>query len=154
MTKQEVQNRVSQNGKPLDLSKFSWDASTNTFSSPEYNLVFDFKGINYCTFKTGFGCIFNTDSGCTFNTDSDCTFNTGSRCTFNDIKERCVLVRRDIFGTFVLPLNKSIKLNDYNISGFIEINKEPEIELIIEINGKESKLSDISEETLIKLRNI
>ena len=33
MNKKEVQQRVLQNGKPLDLDKFEWDEKTNTFSS-------------------------------------------------------------------------------------------------------------------------
>jgi len=82
---------VTQNGKPLDPSKYNWDENTKTFSTKENNLVLDFLCILNCTFKTGFNCTFNTGSGCTFNTglnctfntDSDCTFNTGSGCTFN-----------------------------------------------------------------------
>ena len=34
------------------------------------------------------------------------------------------------------------------------INTEPQIEITVKINGKESKLSDISEDTLKKLRNV
>ena len=45
MDKLEVQQRVLQNGKPLDLDKFSWDENTNTFSSNEGYLVLDFKDV-------------------------------------------------------------------------------------------------------------
>lgn len=80
MKKIEVQQRVLQNGRPLDLDKFEWDEKTKTFSSKENGLVLDFSGISYCTFTTG--------SDCTFNTGSDCTFTTGSGC---------VIVNRNIF---------------------------------------------------------
>ena len=56
LTKREVQQRVLQNGKPLALSKFSWDAKTKTLSSMEDNLVIDFKNISGCTFDTGWDC--------------------------------------------------------------------------------------------------
>jgi hypothetical protein len=42
MNKQEVQQRVLQNGIPLNMDKFSWDKKTKTFSSNESNLVLDF----------------------------------------------------------------------------------------------------------------
>lgn len=83
MTKLEVQQRVLKNGKPLGLKLFSWDKKTSTFSTDEYGLVLDFRGINNCTFKTGSDCTFSTRSGCTFDTGSGCTFNTSSNCTFN-----------------------------------------------------------------------
>jgi len=82
MTKLEVQQRVLQAGKPLDLEKFSWNENTNTFSSNEDNLVIDFQNISYCTFKTGSDCTFTTGSDCTFTTRYSCTFKTGSYCTF------------------------------------------------------------------------
>ena len=80
MTKKEVQKRVLQNGKPLALSKFTWDEDTKTFSSSEHHLILNFKEINDCTFKTS--------SSCTFKTGSSCTFNTGSR--FSNNKKRYV----------------------------------------------------------------
>ena len=83
MNKKQVQQRVLQNGKLLPLDKFEWDEKTNTFSSNEDNLVLDFQGIDYCTFKTGFNCTFDTGSDCTFDTGSDCTFDTGFNCTFD-----------------------------------------------------------------------
>jgi len=90
MNKKQVQSRISQNGKPLELSKFTWDESTNFFSSAENGLVIDFKGIDgvsfttgwNCTFKTGWNCTFKTGSYCTFTTGTYCTFTTGSYCTF------------------------------------------------------------------------
>jgi hypothetical protein len=83
MTKKDVQKRVLQNGKPLALSKFSWDKKTQTFSTVENDLVLDFKGINSVTFKTNSNCTFKTGHYCTFKTDHYCTFNTGSNCNFN-----------------------------------------------------------------------
>ena len=83
MKKLEVQKRVLQNGKEIDLDLFSWDEKTNTFSSAEDDLVIDFLGIHNCTFKTGSDCTFKTGSSCTFKTRSYCTFDTGSSCTFD-----------------------------------------------------------------------
>ena len=83
MTKQEVQLRVSKDGKPLDLSLFEWDENTNTFSSAESGLVLDFRNVAYCTFKTGSFCTFDTGYYCTFKTGSFCTFDTGYSCTFD-----------------------------------------------------------------------
>jgi len=91
MNKLEVQRRVLQYGKPLDLDKFKWDEDTKTFSTSENNLVLDFRGIynvtfntgSFCTFKTGGYCIFKTGFDCTFKTGDYCTFDTGSYCTFD-----------------------------------------------------------------------
>jgi len=98
MNKQEVQQRVLKDGKPLPLDQFTWDEKTFTFSSGIDSLVLDFTNLSGGTFKTGSGCTFTTDSNCTFmtsynctfktawnctfKTDSDCTFTTGSSCTF------------------------------------------------------------------------
>jgi len=82
MNKKEIQQRVLQFGKPLDLDKFEWDEKTNTFSSKEDNLILDFSGVNGCTFKTGSGCIFIS----IFKTDFNYTFKTGSSCTFDTSK--------------------------------------------------------------------
>jgi len=83
MTKEEVQQRVLKDGKPLDLDKFNWDEKTRTFSSSDNGLVIDFKDIYSYTFKTGSNCVFNTSSNCVFNTGDNCTFDTGSNCVFN-----------------------------------------------------------------------
>jgi len=82
MNKLEVQQRVLQNGKPLDLDKFEWDEKAKVFSTVENNLVLDFTTGSDCTFKTGFGCTFTTGHRCTFTTGSGCTFKTGFGCTF------------------------------------------------------------------------
>ena len=83
MNKKEVSKRVLQYGKPIELQKFDWDEKTSTFLSIENYLLFDFSGIDYCTFKTGSDCTFKTGCECTFNTKCDCTFDTGSGCSFN-----------------------------------------------------------------------
>ena len=82
MNKLEIQQRVLQNGKPLDLRKFEWDEKTRTFSTNENSLVLDFAGIDNCTFDTGNNCTFKTDDNCTFDTGYNCTFDTGYRCIF------------------------------------------------------------------------
>ena len=105
MNKKEVQQRVLQNGKPLDLDKFEWDEEARVFSTTEGTLVLDFAGIDGVTFDTGWYC--------TFNTGPDCTFNTG---------EECVVVRRDIYEVIELEEGKPIKLNGYGIKGFTYIN--------------------------------
>ena len=82
MTKQEVQQRILQNGKPLDLNKFTWDENTQTLSTKENNLVIDFNRTSNCTFKTGNNCTFKTGHNCTFDTSDNCTFDTSYGCTF------------------------------------------------------------------------
>jgi uncharacterized cupin superfamily protein len=81
---------ITQYGKELDKSKYSWNEKTKTLTTKENDLVLDFSdyfGVTFktgdsCTFKTGSSCAFDTGSNCTFNTGSSCTFNTGSNCTF------------------------------------------------------------------------
>ena len=82
MTKQEVQKRVLQNGKPLDLDKFEWDEKTNTFTTQENDLMLDFDNMDNFNFNTGFNCNFNTLDNCGFKTGYNCKFNTGSDCNF------------------------------------------------------------------------
>jgi len=82
MTKEEVQGRVLQNGKPLELSKFMWDDSANIFATSVPDLVIDFQGIANCTFTTGSSCTFRTEWGCAFKTGWCCTFKTAGDCTF------------------------------------------------------------------------
>ena len=79
---------VTQNGKKLAKSKYSWNEKTRTFSSAEDNLVLDFTDIDGVTFKTGNKCTFKTGTHCAFNTRDNCTFDTGSYCTF-DTKNKC-----------------------------------------------------------------
>ena len=140
MTKQEVQQRVLQNGKPLSLDKFEWDEKTKTFSSDEGDLVLDFVEISGCTFVTGGGCTFKTWSDCTFKTGSDCTFDTGDRCTFNTgsectfntgssctfkTGEKCVVIRRDVYEVIELTEGKKIRLNEYGVKGYKVLVKKP-----------------------------
>jgi len=136
---------VTKNGVLLDKSLYIWDKEIRTFSTNENELVLDFSSINNCTFKTSDNCTFKTGGNCTFSTDWDCVFDTGWDCTF-DTGSDCVLVRRDIFETYVLPTNKSIKLNAYKIKGYKEIN----IKKKIIIDGKEIELSEESYNELKK----
>ena len=111
ISKKEIQQRVLQDGKPLDLNKFEWDEETNTFSSNENGLVLDFKGIN------GYGCGINgctTSSDFIFNTDYYCPFNTGYYCIF-DCEENCVIVRR-VKGYTKLEPEETIQIGDHTYS--------------------------------------
>ena len=139
MTKQEVSQRVLQNGKPLNLDKFIWDEKTNTFSSSEDGLVIDFKEINDCTFKTGWCCTFKTGSYCTFDTGPGCTFDTGVGCMF-DTGAQSVIVRRDVYEVIELDGTKQIKLNDYEVKGYTVINGKKKIT----IDGKDIEISEES----------
>lgn len=121
MNKQEVQQRVLQNGKPLDLDKFEWNVDARVFSTTENNLVIDFNGIHNCTFKTGSNCMFKTGFNCTFDTGSVCTFKTGPNCTF-DTEKNCVVVRRDVYEIIELTKGKKIKLNGCGIKGYTIVN--------------------------------
>lgn len=79
---------VTQNGKPLDKSKYTWNKETRTFTTKEDDLVLDFSKNNSITFNTGSRCIFKAGDDCKFNTLDNCTFTTGSKCEFNT-GERC-----------------------------------------------------------------
>ena len=115
-TKEQIQQRVLQNGKPLDLDKFTWDKKAKTFSTAEDNLVLDFKGINNCTFITGSYCTFDTGDFCTFTTGWRCTFDTGSGCTF--ITEYgCTFTITELE---VWTFTKFSQKPDYGTYGFID----------------------------------
>lgn len=133
MTKKEVQQRVSKNGKPLPLSDFEWDEKTNTFSSEENYLVLDFNGVNGCTFDTGSNCTFDTGSACTFKTGDDCTFDTG---------KQCVVIRRDVYEVIELEEGKKIKLNGYEEKGYTTIETDDDM---VEIDGEKISKSTIKE---------
>jgi hypothetical protein len=80
MDKKEVQKRVLQNGKPLALSKFSWDKKTNTFCSNEENLFIDFNVLSV-NVTTG-SCSTVTTGSCSTVTTGDCsTVKTGDCST-------------------------------------------------------------------------
>ena len=154
MDKLQVQQRVLQNGKPLDLDKFEWDEKTNTFSSLENYLVLDFKDIHYCTFTTGSDCTFTTGSGCTFKTDYGCTFKTGSGCTFKTgsgctfktgscctfttgsgctfkTGSCCVIVNRNVFEVIQPKEGDIIQICPYEIAGHLVNGKLNEVPHII-----------------------
>ncbi len=87
---------ITQNGKPLDKSKYTIDLVNEVFASRAVNLELDFTGCHgwtfktgeNCTFKTGVSCTFRTGNECTFKTGYDCIFYTGHQCTF-DTGNRC-----------------------------------------------------------------
>ena len=133
---------ITQFGKPLDKSRYTWDEATKTLSALEADLVLDFAWImwitfktgSHCTFDTGSYCTFTTGSYCTFTTGSDCTFKTGSHCTFEtgsyctfDTWEQCVVIRRDVYEVIELEEWREIKLNWYEHKGFIYTKEEKKI---------------------------
>ena len=121
---------VTQNGKPLNTSLYTWDEKTRTFSTKENGLVLDFTGIDDCTFDTGYNCTFKTGYNCTFKTGSRCTFKTG---------DYCVVVRRDVHEIIELQENQKIKLNCLKKKGYEVINEHKII-----IDDKEIMLSEES----------
>jgi hypothetical protein len=145
---------VTQNGKVLDKSKYSWDEKTRTFSTNENSLVIDFGNNNGITFNTGSDCTFNTGSDCTFNTGYNCTFKTGYNCTFKTgynctfkTGDNCVCIRYDVKGVIEIPENKTIKLNGYGVSGFTFVEEVKEVSCngkIVEIDGKKYQLKEIA----------
>ena len=132
---------ITQNGKELDKSKYSWNESANTLSTNENNLVIDFSDYSYCTFKTGFNCTFNTGYNCTFNTGADCSFKTG---------KNCVAIRYDVDGIIEIPKEITIKLNGYGKSGYTVVEEKKEVTKetcngkVVEIDGKKYKLQEIA----------
>jgi len=95
MTKKEVQQRVLQNGKPLDLDKFSWNEKTKTFSSSEDYLVLDFREINNCIIEVGSCCTVDNyiGIGCTISAGHNSVIQTGTACniktgSFSNIQVR------------------------------------------------------------------
>ena len=157
---------VTQNGKPLDPSKYVWDEATKVFGTKESNLVLDFSdyfGVTFntgdnCTFKTGFNCTFNTgdnctfktgwnctfDTGdnCTFKTDCNCTFNTGSNCTF-EVEEKCALTYtwNNCFEVYKLVPKKVVRLLE---NGFLED--------VAPVNPKQKVTLELTEEQLEQVK--
>jgi hypothetical protein len=74
---------ITQHGKELDKSKYSWNEETQTLITKENYLVLDFSDYYGVTFKTGKKCIFRTGDYCKFDTSSYGTFDTGDYCTFD-----------------------------------------------------------------------
>ena len=155
MNKTEVQQRVLQNGKPLDLDKFSWDETTRTFSTIENNLILDFTGTeyftfitgNHCTFITGDCCNFNTYSLCTFKTRKHCNFDTGNYCNFiirgcGTFKtgKKCVCIREDVDEFFKIPEFTKIELYQH---GFLTIQEKDQMQ------NYKNKLTDLQNQICI-----
>jgi hypothetical protein len=141
---------VTQNGKSLSKSKYSWDEKTKVFSTDEDNLVLDFSDGSYCTFKTGSYCTFDTGSYCTFKTGSYCTFKTGHNCTFKT-GDNCFVTRWDVKGCDEIPINKTIKLNGDRIKGYTVVAevKEEVKEItcdgkIVEVDGNKYRLVKVT----------
>ena len=140
---------ITQNGKPLDKSKYTIDTKNKTFSTEEKDLVLDFsnkKGWSfitgsyctfktdyYCTFKTGYGCTFKTGYCCTFKTDSDCTFKTGGDCAFNT-GSHCTFNIFHSFKSIETKGNSTILIRDKKILDTMED------EVIIYFDENNSKL--------------
>jgi len=98
-----------------------------------------------CTFNTGFACKFKTGSNCTFKTGYDCTFKTGFACTFKT-GDNCFVTRYDVKGVTEIPVDKTIKLNEYEIQGYTIVEEKEESTCngkIVEIDGKKYKLTKI-----------
>jgi len=156
---------ITQNGKPLDPSKYTWDEKTKTLSTNEKNLILDFSGYDgvtfktgsycvfttgwFCVFKTGENCVFKTGGVCTFKTGEKCTFDTGENCTFTTwysctftTGENCVIVRRDIFEVIQPEKEKTIKLNDWGVKGYTYVNNKQKVTL------------ELTEEQLEKIKDI
>jgi hypothetical protein len=166
MTKNEIQQRVLQKGKPLKLELFSWDENARVFATNEDHLVIDFFIIDDCTFKTGHGCTFKTGPGCTFNTGSYCTFNTGSYCTFDTSSnctfntgsdctfttgQGCICVRRDVIEFFQIPNGKTIKLNGYRIIGYTYIDEIKEFKEFTVARTVKAKTQEEAEKLVLML---
>jgi len=149
MTKEQVSQRVLQDGQPLALHKFEWYKNTRVFSTTEDNLVIDFAGKNFVTFKTGSYCIFNIGFDCTFETGSHYIFNTGPFSTFT-CQDQCVIVRRDVFEVIQPEPGQIIKLRGFDTPGYNIIKPEPET---IEINGKTYRKDEV-EERLAELKEV
>ena len=84
---------VTKNGEPLSKELYTWNEKAKTFSTNENGLVLDFTGIYNVTFNTGSACTFKTD-------------------------KNCFVTRYDVKGCTEIPQYKTIKLNDFGVSGY------------------------------------
>ena len=148
---------VTQFGKELDNSKYTWNEENKIFSTKENNLVLDFSYYNGVAFRTGFFCTFKTSHHCTFETLDNCVFYTGDCCKFHT--HACCVFKTGSFCEFytgakcafytaencifktgsscsiirvdvegVIEIpNKAIELNGRSISGYTEFTKIEEI---------------------------
>ena len=120
---QDIKQRVSLMGKPLDELKFLWDNHAKTFSSLVDNLVLDFGDLNGITFELGAKCVVVAGDRCTFTGGADNIFNTGHSCVF-DAHEGSYVVRRDISEFIELEEGKTIRLNKNDVPGYTYVEKE------------------------------
>jgi len=141
MKKEEIQQRVLQNGKPLDLELFTWGESTNTFSSAEKNLVIDFGNVDSATIdagdsatiKAGSYATIDAGSSATIKAGHSATIDAGSSATIKAGKE-CVIVNRNVFQVIMPEIGETIKICPYNIAGYIS-KKENEDAFYMDIDG-------------------
>jgi hypothetical protein len=124
----------------------TFKTSSNCTFDTGYGCTFD-TGYG-CTFKTSYGCTFDTGEVCTFDTGYGCTFDTGSSCTFKTDKH-CVVVRRDVYEVIEVPLNTTIKLNDYGTKGFTEVKDT----ITVTIDGNSREISKDAYNTIKGLFN-
>lgn len=131
---------VSQFGKPLDSSKYCWDATEKVFSSKESNLLLDFSIYtkatfnvkDYCTIIAGSNCIFNVRDCCTIKTKENSIIIAG---------KNSVIIRKDVFEIISLEEYRAIKLNDALVPGFQYVTDD-NYTLIGQATRKLSELSD------------
>ena len=145
---------ITQYGKELSESKYSWNEETKTLSTTESNLVLDFTNFNGVTFITGSSCIFDTYEGCVFKTGSKCNFKTGYNCTFDTgscctfkTDDNYVIVRRNVFEVIQIPKNTKIKLNDYQVKGYTVIEEKHKLML-------DDKEIEISNESYLEMKKL
>ena len=122
MDKLQVQQRVLQNGKPLDLDKFEWDEKTNTFSSCEYSLVLDFANVGSSTIKAG-------DSS-TIDAGGSSTIDVGYSSTIKAGGFDCVIVNRNVFEVITPEEGDIIQICPYEVAGHLvngKLNGVPHI---------------------------
>lgn len=134
----KIKFTVTQNGKVLPKSKYTWNEKLRHFKSNEKNLVVDFSDVDdltvsvgancevtvgsycfldtyeNCKFKTKDHCIFNTNYGCSFDTMGDCIFNTGDNCSFF-VGKNCSLIANweDIYTVHMLPCAERMFLDTF-----------------------------------------
>ena len=130
---------VSQNGKELDKSKYSWDEKSKTFGTDENDLVLDFSEHNGVAFKTGANCTFKTGSNCTFNTGWNCTFNVGEKCCLH-------YTWNDCFEVYKLVPDKLVKI--------LENGKLEDQAVVVPVVPKQKVTLELTEEQLEQVKKM
>ena len=129
MNKEEIQQRVLRNGRPIELDLFSWDEKTLTFATGKDGLVMDFSGLPGLTINCGSNntitCWYNNTIRCWSHNTINCVYNNTINCESDNTitcGRRCVVVRRDIYEVHQIN-NTTITLAPYQIPGYIEGGK-------------------------------